>query len=72
MSELFQGFLASIAAALFFVSTLAAVKSIVLRSGYPGDQDNACGAAEGDQIHFRMTEDKGVNAEKPIRFAKPR
>lgn len=65
MSEPFQGFLASIAAALFFVSTLAAVKSIVWRSGYSGDQDNACGAAEGDQIHFRMTDGKGASAEKP-------
>ncbi|MBM7048327.1 hypothetical protein [Rhizobium lusitanum] len=71
MSEMLQGFLACIGAAFFFASTLAAMKSIFRRSEYPGDRDDACGAPEGDQIHFQMTGDKDAGAAKPTRLAKP-
>ncbi|NTJ07659.1 hypothetical protein [Rhizobium lusitanum] len=70
MSEMLRGFLACIGAALFFGGTLAAIKSVFWRSEYSGDQDDACGAPEGDQIHFRMTGDKDAGAAKPTRFAK--
>lgn len=71
MSEMLQGFLACTGAALFFAGTLAAMKSVFWRSEYPGDRDDACGAPEGDQIHFRMTKDKDAGAAKPTRSAKP-
>jgi hypothetical protein len=69
MSEMFQGFLACAGAALFLGAMLAAVKSIMWRSVSPC-ADEASGAQEGDQIHFRMAEDPATRATKPIGPAK--
>ena len=63
MSELLQGFLACVGAALFFATMLAAVKSIIWRSASRYSEE-ASGAPEGDQIHFRAADD-AVHAEKP-------
>jgi len=63
MSEMFQGFLACVGAALFFATMLAAVKSIIWRSASLYAEE-ACGAPEGDQIHFRAADDT-IYAEKP-------
>ena len=63
MSEMFQGFLACVGAALFFATMLAAMKSIIWRSASPYAEE-ASGAPEGDQINFRVAGD-AVHAEKP-------
>ncbi|NLR96636.1 hypothetical protein HGP17_07295 [Rhizobium sp. P38BS-XIX] len=52
MSEMLQGLLACIGAAVFFAVMLAAMKSMFRRvSSVDGEQS---GAPEGDQIHFQM------------------
>ncbi|AYG66775.1 MULTISPECIES: hypothetical protein [unclassified Rhizobium] len=69
MSELLQGFLACVGAALFLGTMLIAAKSIVCRSSCLYGEDEDCGAPEGDQIHFRLAEDESAGAEKSARFA---
>lgn len=69
MSELLQGFLACVGAALFFGTMLIAVKSIVCKSPCSYGEDEDCGAPEGDQIHFRVAKDENTRAEKPARLA---
>lgn len=71
MSEMLQGFLACVGAALFFVTALAAVKSIAWKSASPC-ADEQSGAPEGDQIHFRMGGDEITRTAKPVRPAKRR
>lgn len=65
MSELFQGFLACVGAALFFGTMLVAVKAIVCGSSHGYEDDGNCGAPEGDQIHFRRSDDQIAGAERP-------
>ncbi|MDK4738045.1 hypothetical protein QA648_09640 [Rhizobium sp. CB3171] len=57
MSEIIQGFLACVGAALFFLCVLAALEPIVSSSRSAG-QDDASGAPEGDLVHFRMIDDE--------------
>lgn len=57
MSEIVQGFLACIGAALFFVCVLTALVPIVSSPKYAGEGDDISGAPEGDQVHFRTAED---------------
>ncbi|RAX40734.1 hypothetical protein [Rhizobium tropici] len=68
MSELLQGFLACVGAAFFFGTMLTAVKSSICRSSRSYDDDEDCGAPEGDQIHFRIAEDENTRAEKLARL----
>ncbi|MDK4724261.1 hypothetical protein PH552_33495 [Rhizobium sp. CNPSo 3968] len=68
MSELLQGFLACVGAAFFFGTMLIAVKSSICRSSRSYDDDEDCGAPEGDQIHFRIAEDENTRAEKLARL----
>ncbi len=56
MSELVQGFLACIGAALFFVCVLAAVAPIISSLRHAGEGDDVSCAPEGDQVHFRTAE----------------
>lgn len=69
MSEMLQGFLACVGAALFFATMLAAVKSIVWNPISACVEEDV-GAPEGDQIHFRMAEDEVTHAAKPTGVAK--
>ncbi|WP_162950163.1 hypothetical protein [Rhizobium jaguaris] len=55
MSEMIQGFLASVGAALFFTCVLATLKPIISSRLSAGEEDDASGAPEGDLVHFRMT-----------------
>ncbi|EJK79460.1 hypothetical protein G6L46_11885 [Agrobacterium rhizogenes] len=57
MSEIVQGFLACIGAALFFVCVLAAVAPIMSSPRHAGEGGEVSGAPEGDQVHFRAAED---------------
>lgn len=57
MSELVQGFLACIGAALFFGCVLAVVAPIMSSSRHAGEGDDTSGAPEGDQVHFRTAKD---------------
>ncbi|QND47676.1 hypothetical protein HB780_18545 [Rhizobium lusitanum] len=57
MSEIAQGFLACIGAALCFVCVLAAVAPIISSPKYASESDDVSGAPEGDQVHFRTAED---------------
>ncbi|MQB42508.1 hypothetical protein [Rhizobium sp. ICMP 5592] len=64
MSEVIQGFLACIGAALFFVCVLAAVAPVISSPKYAGEGDDLSGAPEGDQVHFRTAKDgsrRGAN-----------
>lgn len=69
MSEMFQGFLACVGAALFFATMLVAVKSVIWRPASP-DAEEEAGAPEGDQTHFRMAGDEPTRGAKPARPAK--
>ncbi|TIX88607.1 hypothetical protein [Rhizobium sp. P44RR-XXIV] len=71
MSEMFQGFLACVGAALFFASMLAAVRSIVRRPAFPYAEEEG-GAPEGDQAHFRVAEDHAIRAGEPTCSTKRR
>ena len=57
MSELVQGFLACIGAALFFGCLLTVVASIISSPRHAGEGDDVGGAPEGDQVHFRTAKD---------------
>lgn len=57
MIEMFQGFLACIGAALFFVAMMIAIRSVIWRSPVSSLDDADSGAPEGDQIHFRIVKD---------------
>ena len=54
MSEIVQGFLACVSAALFFVCILAAVAPLFSLSGYGDEGDDGSGAPEGDLTNFRL------------------
>ncbi|MBB4569226.1 hypothetical protein [Rhizobium leucaenae] len=58
MSEVIQGLLACLGAALFFLCVLAALKPIISSSMLAGQDDDASGAPEGDLVHFRMINDE--------------
>jgi hypothetical protein len=58
MSEMIQGFLACVGAALFFICVLAALTPIISSWISDSEEDDARGAPEGDLVHFRMTEDE--------------
>lgn len=58
MSEIIQGFLASIGAALFFTCILATLKPIISSWRPASEEDDASGAPEGDLVHFRMAENE--------------
>ena len=58
MSEMIQGFLACVGAALFLICVLAALKPIISSWISDSEEHDASGALEGDLVHFRMTEDE--------------
>ncbi|GES45804.1 hypothetical protein RsS62_50560 [Rhizobium dioscoreae] len=72
MIEMLQGLLACIAAALFFVAMVIAMKSAIWNSPMPSLKDEDSGAPEGDQIHFRIVEDSTLEPRKPAQAAKLR
>ncbi len=63
MSELLQGFLACAGSALFLGTMLIAVRAIFHGSQSRHD-DESYGAPEGDQLHFRISEDDVADVEK--------
>lgn len=71
MSEMFQGFLACVGAALFFATMLAVARSIMSRSASTYSEEQS-GAPEGDQVHFQAAKDSSIRAEKSMRAGSSR
>ncbi|MBB5573292.1 MULTISPECIES: hypothetical protein [Rhizobium] len=66
MSEMIQGLLACLGAALFFLCVLAALEPIISSSRLAGPEDDASGAPEGDLIHFQMIKDELQPETNPV------